>query len=106
MNKKHRWLTKGRWQRYSTGQYIYREDTCACGCTRRVTIDEEGKEVVESYTMDDNTSVAHIPCIRKGKAKSSSQSMNGASQRTSNRIPNLCNIKINKHEQQRTSFYS
>lgn len=67
----HRWLIKGKWQRYAIGNYIYREDICGCGCIRRVAIDDEGNEVVESYTKDDVTSASHTPCTRPRKVKKS-----------------------------------
>ncbi len=67
--KHHRWKNKGRWHRYASGTYIYREDQCDCGCVRRVTIDDDGLEVVESYTKDDITQVAHISCDRTRSRK-------------------------------------
>ena len=68
MTKMHLWIRKGRWHRY--GDYIYRDDKCNCGCVRRIVIDTEGKEVVESYTKEENTSVAWIPCTRpRGRKK-------------------------------------
>lgn len=66
--KFHSWKDKGRWQRYASGSY-YREDRCECGCVRRVSIDDEGLEVVESYTKDEVTQVAHMPCDRTRKRK-------------------------------------
>lgn len=63
---KHRWTKKAKkWERY--GNYIYKEEECACGCVRRITIDEKGYEIVESYTINEDTTVKRPPCIRNKK---------------------------------------
>ncbi len=42
----HSWVLKSKkWERYGVG-YIYKEETCVCGCVRRIVIDEEGYEVL------------------------------------------------------------
>ncbi len=73
----HQWSTKGRW--YILGSYVHRDDVCCCGCIRRVAIDPEtGKEMTESYTLDENVTILAPNCRRnwdkqkKEKAKNTS----------------------------------
>ena len=64
----HTWILKAKkWERYA--DYIYKEDTCACGCVRRTVIDNYGYEVVESYTLDDDTTIERPECLRKKEKK-------------------------------------
>ena len=64
----HSWILKAKkWERYA--DYIYKEETCVCGCVRRIVIDEEGYEVVESYTKDGDTTTERPDCIRAKEKK-------------------------------------
>ena len=66
-NLKHQWTTKGRWHVIGNTDsrnfpYIHRDDECTCGCVRRIVINEEGKEWVESYTINDDVTIIAPPC--------------------------------------------
>lgn len=56
----HSWFKKGPWQQY--GSYMYKEDECKCGCIRRTVINDDGYEVIESYTIDENVTIKAEPC--------------------------------------------
>lgn len=51
----HKWYMGVREQ---YGNYIYRDDECSCGCVRRVVLNDENREEIESYTMNDSTTIS------------------------------------------------
>ena len=64
----HSWILKAKkWERYAN--YIYKEETCVCGCVKRIVIDEDGYEVVESYTHNGNTTFERPDCVRTKEKK-------------------------------------
>lgn len=58
----HRWY-KGQQEQY--GNYIYRDDECPCGCVRRVVLNDENKEEVEGYTLNESTTISEPKHIYK-----------------------------------------
>jgi hypothetical protein len=48
---KHSWII-GEWEEY--GEYVHRDDVCKCGCSRRIALNEEGKEWVDFYEWNNN----------------------------------------------------
>lgn len=54
---------KGEREQY--GNYIYRDDECRCGCVRRSVLNNDDKEVVESYTVNDEVHFTEPECTVK-----------------------------------------
>lgn len=55
----HRWYP-GKKEQY--GSYIYRDDTCDCGCVRRVVLNDEDRQEIESYTVKEEIFTVEPPC--------------------------------------------
>ena len=61
MGIQHKWF-KGVDCHY--GHYIYRDDVCLCGCERRMVLNENNKQEIESYTLNNNTTIIEPKCKR------------------------------------------